>query len=514
MRLSRDDDKAGESTSIERQRIILKNYVAERGGEIIEEYADDGWSGTSFDRPALKRMLDDAKSGKIDTIIVKDLSRFGRNYIQVGQYVDYIFPAYGIRFIAISDNVDTADRSSTAMDMMPIMNVFNEWHAANTSKKIRAVLDASRCSGKYTSWSYPYGYKASSDENRTARIDDIAAATVRRIFNLRAEGKSARFIAKTLTDEGILNPATYFTRLDGGKWDRACSPHWSPTTVMRILSNPVYIGRTVQRKTTSVSYKNHKCVTVPEDERIIKENAHPPIVSRELWDRVQTVNNSVSRGKAASGRVHALSGLLYCADCGKKMKLKTSRRNPKSDGYACRTYTDLGKGYCSSHGISERELEELVLRDIRALASGVKIDYEKAKARYISEREKSGERSRCSDEKRLKAIDCRLGELDRLLSSAFEERILKDMPEDVFSRLLEKYRAERTDLEGERLSVAQRLESPSVDGAEEFVERLKEYAGLNTLTRDLCLQLINFITVGEKSDGAREIHIYYNALSK
>ncbi len=152
MRLSRDDDKAGESTSIEHQRIILRKYVEEYGGVIVDEYVDDGWSGTNFDRPEVKRMMEDAKTGKIDTVIVKDLSRFGRNYIQVGQYIDYIFPAYGIRFIALNDNVDTSDRSSTAMDMMPIMNVFNEWHAANTSKKIRAVLEASQRSGKYTNW--------------------------------------------------------------------------------------------------------------------------------------------------------------------------------------------------------------------------------------------------------------------------------------------------------------------------------------------------------------------------
>ncbi len=167
MRLSRDDEKAGESMSIENQRVILKKYAEENGGTVVDEYIDDGWSGTDFDRPSVKRLLDDAKEGKIDTIVVKDLSRFGRNYIQVGQYIDYIFPAYGIRFIALSDNVDTADRTSAGMDMMPIMNVFNEWHAANTSKKIRAVLEANWKQGKYTNWAYPYGYRR--ERTRSAR---------------------------------------------------------------------------------------------------------------------------------------------------------------------------------------------------------------------------------------------------------------------------------------------------------------------------------------------------------
>ena len=157
MRLSRDDEKAGESMSIENQRAMLLRYVAENGGTVAGEYADDGWSGTDFERPGVARLLEDAKEGKIDTIIVKDRSRFGRNYIRVGQYIDYIFPAYGIRFIALADNVDTADRSGVGMDMMPIMNVFNEWHAANTSKKIRAVLESNWRAGKYTNWAYPSG---------------------------------------------------------------------------------------------------------------------------------------------------------------------------------------------------------------------------------------------------------------------------------------------------------------------------------------------------------------------
>ncbi len=208
MRLSRDDEKLSESLSIENQRIILQKYVAERNGVVVDEYIDDGWSGTNFDRPDVKRLLDDAQSGKISTIIVKDLSRFGRNYIQVGQYIDYIFPAYGIRFIAISDNIDTAERNSTAMDMMPIMNVFNEWHAANTSKKVRSVKEASWKAGKYSDWGYPYGYKAGTDEKRTAVIDEPAAQVVRRIFDLRVNGESSRGIARILTDEGIPNPDT------------------------------------------------------------------------------------------------------------------------------------------------------------------------------------------------------------------------------------------------------------------------------------------------------------------
>ena len=524
MRLSRDDDKTGESTSIEHQRIILQNYVVENGGAIVDEYIDDGWSGTNFDRPEVKRLLCDAQSGKIDTIVVKDLSRFGRNYIQVGQYIDYIFPAYGIRFIAINDNVDTADRSSAAMDMMPIMNVFNEWHAANTSRKIRAVLTASQRAGKYTNWNYPYGYRAGSDESRTAIIDEEAAKTVKRIFELRSAGNSARKIAKILTDKGIPNPTTYYTKLDGGKWNRPCKPYWCQSTVLNILSNRTYLGKTIQHKTMSVSYKNHKLVKVPESEQIIKENAHEAIISIDLWNKVQEINKSVSRGKVDKiNKVHALSGLLVCPDCGKKLKLKTSNRTYKNSGdlqcrFVCRTYTDLGKKYCTSHGITERELEDIVLRDVREMSKGITVDEGKAREKFIAGKLKSNEQNRYSDERRLKAYKLRIEELDKLIESAFEDRVLKDMPESVCVNLCEKYQKERTVTE-EEISVIEKRLSEACDAEKEveaYIEKLKLYASCERLTREMCLRLINFITVGEKSevDGRREIHIFYNLTNR
>lgn len=508
MRLSRDDEKAGESTSIEHQRIILQKFVAERGGTIVDEYIDDGWSGTSFDRPAVKRMLEDAQTGKINTVVVKDLSRFGRNYIQVGQYIDYIFPAYGIRFVAISDNIDTADRCSAAMDMMPIMNVFNEWHAANTSKKIRAVLEASQRAGKYTNWNYSYGYRAGTDENRTAVIDEEAASVVRNIFEMRAAGNSIRAIAVYLTDRGVPNPTAYYTKLDGGKSIRANTNRWSPETVRRILCNPLYIGNTVQHKTTRVSYKNHKAVSIPESERIIKQNAHEPIITQELWERVRETGNCVSRGKVdKSNRIHALSGLLVCADCGKKLKLKTYGKS--RCGFVCRTYIDLGKKYCTAHAISEEEIESVVLRDIRSMLKEVKLDEEKLSNAFLRERAKSAERSRGSGERALKAYQTRLAELEKLIQSVFEERVLGSLPEDICRGLCEKYQKEKVAVEQEIASIRNRL-AKTDDGqdADEYIKTVKAYANCERLTREICLQLIDFITVGENGT-AREIKIYY-----
>lgn len=510
-RLSKEDEKAGESMSIEHQGILLRQYAEEHGFEVVDEYADDGYSGTNFNRPEVQRLLDDAKSGRIDTIIVKDLSRFGRNYIEVGQYIDYIFPAYGIRFIAINDNVDTADRSSTAMDMMPIMNVFNEWHAANTSKKIRAVLEASQRSGKYTNWNYPYGYKAGNDDSRTAVIDEEAAAVVRRIYDLRLQGNSARTIARILTGEGIPNPATYYTKLDGGKWNRPCKPYWVPETIRWILSNPTYLGHTVQHKTTRVSYKNHKIVSIPEKDWIINENAHEPIISKDVWDKVQATYEGAHGRSDKSNVVHPLSGLVVCPNCGKKLKFKSAK--DVHNCFVCRTYVDLGKKYCTSHHITESLLEELVLGDIHSLLEEVEIDEAKVKERFLRERSKHTEQSRYSDEKQLKANKNRLVELDKLIQIAFEERVLGKMPESVCIGLCEKYQAERESVERQIGEIEKRLTELSKDDedAEEYIRRLKCYGKGDSLTREMCLQLIDYIAVGEKVAGneEREIDIHY-----
>ena len=514
LRLSRDDEKAGESMSIENQRMILRKFTAENGGTIVDEYIDDGWSGTDFERPGVKRLLEDAKDGKIDTIVVKDLSRFGRNYIQVGQYIDYIFPAYGIRFIALSDNVDTADRSSTGMDMMPIMNVFNEWHAANTSKKIRAVLECNWRKGKYTNWAYPYGYKAGQDEKRTAVIDEEAAAVVRRIFDLRLQGNSARAIARTLTDEGIPNPTAHYTRLDGQKSERRNFGLWSPKTIADILKDETYIGTLTQHRTARFSYKNHAVCEVPADKRFTVTAAHRPIIPYTVWQRVQEINDRTFRGRMdKSGTLHPLSGLLVCADCGKKMKYK--RAGAPSQGkegcYSCRTYTDLGKKYCSSHTISEKEIVGLLLKDLRAMLGNRQIDEQKTKEHFLSSRAKQKEKD-SADETELRSLKKRLSELDKLIASAFEEKVLGSLPENVCKDLCEKFFSEKESASRRISDLEKSLQQDSAEEeAEKYLLRLKQYANCEDLTREMCLLLIDKIVVGEKStDGTpRKIDIYY-----
>ncbi|MCM1530178.1 MAG: recombinase family protein [Alistipes sp.] len=266
MRLSKDDERNGESLSIENQRKMLTDYVSEQGWTIYDEYVDDGISGVSFERPGVQRMLDDAKMGKINLIICKDLSRFGRNYIQVGQYVDYIFPSYNIRFIALNDNVDTANSRSSGMDMLPIMNVFNEWHSDNTSKKLRAVTEAGAKAGKYKCSFAAYGYVKADDGKYTPTIDPEAADVVRRIFELRAKGIGTKRISEILNAEKILPPSDYIYQKLGKTNPISMTHLWSKETIYRILQNPIYIGTLAQLRRPTVSYKNHKRISTSEED--------------------------------------------------------------------------------------------------------------------------------------------------------------------------------------------------------------------------------------------------------
>ena len=380
-RLSQEDERQGESVSIDNQRAILRKYAEERGFEIHDEYIDDGISGTTFQRPEVQRLLDDAKTGVINTIIVKDLSRFGRNYIEVGQYVDYVFPAFGIRFIAIQDNIDTENRDSNAMEMMPIMNVFNEWHAANTSKKIRAVLKTNAREGKYHARKAPYGYVKSDTEKKTPIIDEEAAAVVKRIFEMRASGLSPHRIADALNAEGILNPSRYSMEKYGIVGRKENMGLWSFCAVNSILNNSTYLGHMVQQRWSSVSYKNHKRYKKDESEWVVVHNTHKAIVTQELWDKVREVEKSVAQGrKTKRGYTHPLSGFLFCSDCGGKMKLNSINRNGKiCFNFNCGNHVRLGKSYCFSHFIQAKDIEAIVLDDIRTMAQRIVLDEEAIK---------------------------------------------------------------------------------------------------------------------------------------
>ena len=440
-RLSQEDERQGESVSIDNQRTMLRKYAEEHGFEIHGEYIDDGVSGTTFDRPEVQRLLDDAKTGVINTIIVKDLSRFGRNYIEVGQYVDYVFPAFGIRFIAIQDNVDTENRDSNAMEMMPIMNIFNEWHAANTSKKIRAVLKSNAKDGKYHARKAPYGYVKSDTEKKTPIIDEEAAAVVKRIFEMRASGLSPHKIADILNAEGVLNPSRYCLERYGVVGRRENVGLWSFCGVNSILQNPTYLGHMVQRRDGTVSYKNHKRYIKDESEWVIVRNTHEPIISQELWDKVREVEKSVAQGrKTKRGYTHPLSGFLFCADCGGKMKLNYINRNGKIDfNLNCGNHMRIGIAYCFSHFIQAKDIEAIVLDDIRTMAQRIVLDEKTIREEFIRHNAELADKAIKSAKKELQIKRKRTEELSRLMQLAYEDRLKGKMPEDICISFIQKY---------------------------------------------------------------------------
>ena len=519
LRLSKDDERSGESLSIENQRKVLTNYINEQGWTLYDEYVDDGYSGTSFERPGVQRLLEDAKNGKINLIICKDMSRFGRNYIAVGQYVDYIFPMYNIRFIALTDNIDTANNNSASMEMLPIVNVFNEWYAANTSKKLRAVIETNAKAGKYKTTFAAYGYDKGDDENRTPVIDPETAPIVRRIFEMRASGANLRKIAMALNDDGILSPADYhYTK--AGKATPLYSHHlWSTQAVKRILHNPIYIGTLARMKMTTVSYKNHKVIKRDESDWIVHENNHEAIISKELWDKVRELEDSVSTGKSTkTGEVKPLSGMCYCITCGTKMKFTSSMTGKTPQNYTCGLYARFGKQYCNTHFITLKALESVVIADIQRQIDFVMND-DKAREKYLARKRGLNNLQENADRKRLQDITKRLGELDRLIETAYEDRALGRVPEKVCIPLLEKYQAEKDTLTAEYDELHQRTQTEQQDEADvdEYIRRLRSYAGAEQLTRQMALELIEYVTIDENPNdkkAVRDIHVYYKLIDK
>lgn len=524
VRLSQEDMRAGESLSIEHQKLILTKYVREQGWNLVDTYVDDGFSGTDFNRPSVQRLLSDAQTGRINLIICKDLSRFGRNYIEVGQYIDYIFPLHNIRFIALNDNVDTANRDSNAMEMMPVINLFNEWHASSTSKKIKAVNLANAKSGKYTCANAAYGYTKADDEKHTPIIDPEAAEVVRRIFKLRSQGMSPRAIGDQLNAENIPIPSDYRCQKKGIVNTKYTRHLWTQVQIRQILDNPIYLGKLAMMRVTSVSYKNHKKVRKDPSEWVVTEDTHEAIISQELWDKVREAEKAVSHGKRdGKGVTQPLSGMLFCPDCGYKMKAAGRKRTLKSGElirecyYNCSSYVLHGKELCSTHYISQKQIEAVIIADIRSMAELVVKDEQTARAAFLSKKEQQTSRQSKADIKKLNDSKHRLAELENLMQSVYEDKVMGKIPEHICVSFLEKYEAEQQELRAVIADLEERLSAEKQDreDVEEFIRRLKKYVDVQTLTRELGLELIEYVTVGAYTPNEpREINIYYKFLDK
>ena len=461
-RLSNDDDLQGESNSITNQKAILKKYADENGLGNTQFYVDDGFSGTNFNRPDFMRMMNDVKSGKIGTVITKDLSRFGRDYLMTGQYIEMILPDYDVRYIAINDNVDTL-RSEN--EMMVFKNVFNDWYARDCSKKIKAVFKAKGQSGKPLTTIPPYGYKKSEADKNVWEIDEEAAEVVRRIFQLCIDGYGPTQIARILTEDKVLTPTAYAELKKSGNITCAKPYRWAQRTIADLLEKLEYVGHTVNFRTRKKSYKSKKKVANSRENWAIFENTHEAIISKEDFDLVQELRKN-KRKLQHQEEVNPFSGMVYCADCGKKMYLCCSKRlNSDQEHLKCSTYS-ADKNDCSAHFIRTVVLEEIVLSELRKMTTFVREN----EAEFIELAMQNSIQKQSAElkvaKKKLAQSEKRVAELDKLFTRIYEDNVSGKLSDERFEMMSKNYESEQKELRQIILELSQYIEASEQKNAD------------------------------------------------
>ena len=520
-RLSNDDERDGESVSIENQKLLLQNYVRQRGWNEIDVYIDDGYSGTNFNRPGVQRLIEDAKAKRINLILVKDLSRFGRNYIEFGQYTDYLFPSIGCRFIALNNGIDTQSQDGST-DVMCFLNLFNEFYSRDTSKKVKAVKKACAESGKFMGTYPAYGYKRDPADKHHLVIDEDTAPTVRRIFAMRASGMGFHAIASVLNEEGVQSPGVLYYQRKGQSDPRRVNHKWADQTVKSIIRNEVYIGNMVQGKTGTMSYKSRKLVSKPEDEWIRVEGTHEAIISRSVWDTVVSIDQKrVRKNETSDGYRSIFTGLVYCADCGFKMRNHTEKftykdgRPGRYSSFICGNYARSGKSACTIHMVYEHVLEQLVLADIREKARLAEHDPERLAQQIVQLKEKESRSRLSSYEQELRTVTTRVSELERLMQNLYEDKCTGTIPQTVFQTLMRKYEAERAEKTGQLPELERKVRDHmgNRQDAGQWTELIRRYTEITKLDETILFELVDRIEVGDtrKEKGLRvcDIKVYY-----
>jgi len=511
LRLSKDDERAGESVSIENQRLLLTNYIQEKGWDVEETYIDDGWSGTNFRRPAFQRMMQDVQDKRINLIIVKDLSRLGRNYIEVGRLTEEILPQLGCRFIALNDAVDSMLGDN---DMMVYRNLFNEFHSKDTSKKVRAVKLAYMKQGKFIGAYAPLGYKKNPMDKHHLIVDGETAHIVRRMFARRCGGAGYRAIAAAFNAEGIPSPKTIYYGRNGRSNPLKENGLWNETSVKSILRNEVYIGHMVQGKQGTVSYKNHKLISKPEETWIRVKNTHEPLISMEDWHMVSALAKKKYKPRNTAGELQSIFvGILKCADCGHNMRALI-RKDSRKDGtvrtamdFICGNYARSGKTACTVHTINEGALIQLVLDEIRAHAALAEYNEQRVMDAVNKKKRSAAIAYLDTYKSELKTCEDRLTKLDEVIAMLYEDRVNGMVTDNMFAALMQKYECER----GEKAETIKVLRSKveacenSNGDAESWAKHVRDYVNLNMLTQTILLELIDDIQVYEskKIDGQR-----------
>ena len=512
-RLSKDDDLVGDSNSIVHQKEILAKYAKEHGFTNIEFYVDDGFSGTNFNRPDFQRMMADAEEGRISTVIVKDMSRFGRDYIMVGYYTEIYFSNLDIRFIAINDNVDS--NIQTENDLTPFKNVFNEWYAKDTSKKIRAVFKAKGNSGKHLTNNPPFGYIKDPNDKEKWIIDEEAAVTVKRIFEMFSNGVRMPEIARKLTQEKVETPTLY--NLKHGIKIRRTSEFpeiWSNATIKGILDQIAYAGHTVNFQTTKKSYKNKKQVRLPKEGWVIYRNTQEAIIDEKTFETVQQMRN-VKRAYTKFNEPNMFSGLLFCADCGNRLTIQRVAKNRNMDNFTCATYRKKKKGLCSSHRILVSELTEVVKSDLQKVCEYVFLHEKEFTDEYLSGSKKETEKFQSKTKTEIKRLSERQEEIGRIIRKLYEDNVSGRITDERFDFLAKSYDDEGNDLKQKILELQYAL-SASVQDEEKlskFLKVVKTYTKIQELTPEILNSFIEKIYIGEteRYDGRKmqEVEIIY-----
>ena len=517
-RLSQDDGLEGDSNSIQNQKNILQKFAEDHHFPNPCFYVDDGFSGGNFQRPAFQQMISDMENGEIGIIVTKDLSRLGRNQLHTGLYIEERFPMFGVRYIAINDNVDTD--SSESNDLMPFKDLFNEWFIRDTSRKIRAVLKAKAERGERLGTRAPYGY-IKDPETKKLAVDDEAAAIVRRIFAMCASGNGPSQIARILKKEQVLTPTMYaYTRygMNHTCLDTAHPYNWSDSAIANLLENEIYLGNTVNMKYSTKSYKDKRRVEHSREECLVFKDTHPALITQEVWDIVQRVRKNRRRPTKMEEQ-NKYSGLVFCADCGSNMVLHRARTMSASyNHFTCRTYKKDGES-CTGHYIRECVLDEVVLEDLRRVTAMARERPEEFAA-YIGSRQSAEiQREIRRQEKELAAMRKRKAELDAIFKKLYEDSVLSRITTEQFQMLSSSYTEEQNQIAAgipQKEADIQRLRE-TVSGTDGFLDKAKRYMDITELTPELLRLFIEKIVVHEKEvkwskHAPQTVEIYYNGI--
>lgn len=516
-RLSKDDGDADkESNSITNQLQMLRYNAKEKGFEVIGEYVDDGYSGTTFNRPDLNRMIKDAMDDPEPSgIMVKDMSRFGRNNAMFMYYVEEIFPNNDILFIALNDDVDTRFDEN---EMMPFKSIMNEYYARDTSKKIRSVKKTTALSGGFCGSFAPYGYVVDPENKRKLLVDPDTAPIVKRIFELSKQGNSVHQIARTLCEDGVLIPRAY-RAMKNGTLETSTGfkfpTDWVAKNVKMILENQVYLGHMVSHKTQTKSFKNKKPVAVPKEEWIIVRNTHEAIIDEETFELVQKFI-SVKKQPNKTGRPNIFVGLVKCPDCGRNMAF--SNPNGREPRFRCRTYV-RNSNLCTTHAISYEALQQIVMSDIQKHIKNM----EALGDQFIQEMhelsEKGGSKKIKQFEKDLEVAEKRIAEIDSVIMKLFEQNALGKISDERFEKMSSAYESEQKELAQKRdeLRTKIRAEEKKTQSTNQFLETIRKYETVTELNRSMLVELIDSIYVyqaeGTGKDRKQRVEINYRFLA-